>query len=85
MQIKVIGWPCTKINRTLMNVQAAAAEFEKKPKVQWINDINKIAGMGALAIPTVLVNEKVKLSGRIPSLYEIKTWIEEGLEDEMAA
>ncbi len=85
MQIKVIGWPCTKTHRTLLNAEAAAAEFEVKPKIHWIDDIQKIAGMGGLTIPTILVNEKVKVSGRIPSVHEFKTWIEQEQKAEIAA
>ncbi len=85
MQIKVIGWPCTKTQRTLLNAQAAAAEFDVKPKVHWIDDIHKIAGMGGLAIPTIMVNEKVKVAGRIPSVHEFKMWIEQEQKEEIAA
>jgi hypothetical protein len=85
VQITVIGWPCSKIQRTLLNVRAAAADSEEHPEVDWISDIRTIAGMGAMTIPAVLVNGRMKLSGRIPSLYEIQTWIEESLEKEIAA
>lgn len=85
MKIKVIGLPCAKTNRTLINAQAAATEFEDRPKVHLISDIYEIAEMGRLHTPTVMVNEKLKLTGRIPSVYEIKTWIEEELEEEIAA
>lgn len=85
MQIKVIGLPCVKIQRTLVNAQAAATEFRDRPRVQWISDIHEIAEMGSMYTPTVMVNEKLKLSGRIPSVHEIKTWIEKELEEEFAA
>lgn len=85
MDIKVIGWHSPKVQRTLMNAQAAAAEFPKKPNVLWVQDVRQIIGMGKVLMPTVLVNEKVKATGRIPSVYELATWIEEESGEEMAA
>ncbi len=87
MHIKIVGLPSAKINRTLVNAQAAATEFEQRPKVHVVSDIEKILAMGAaLTTPAILVNDKLKLSsGRIPSVHEIKTWIEEELEEEIAA
>lgn len=84
-QIKVVGLPCPKINRTLVNAQAAAAEFDDRPEVSWVGDIHHIVEIGSKQSPTILVNDKVKLTGRIPSVYEIRTWIEEVLEEEVAA
>jgi len=83
--IKVVGLPCPKIDRTLVNAQAAAAEFDDRPEVSWIGDIHHIVELGSKQSPTILVNEKVKLTGRIPSVYEIRTWIEEELGEEVAA
>ena len=87
MQIKVIGMPCTKTARTLQNARAAAVKFAHKPTVQWINDIHEIVEMGRFPIPAIVVNGKFKLTGRIPSIYEITSWIEEELqvEEELAA
>ena len=85
MKLKIIGLPGARVQQALLNAQAAAAGFEQKPKVYWVNDIREIIGMGRLVIPTVMVNEKRKTSGRVPSVYEITTWIEEELDEQMVA
>jgi predicted DsbA family dithiol-disulfide isomerase len=89
MQITVVGLSCPRIKRTLINAQAAAAEFDEHPEVSWINDLHHIVEIGTKQSPTILINDKVKLSGRIPSVYEITTWIEQelqvALEEEIAA
>jgi hypothetical protein len=85
MKLKIIGLPGARVQQALLNAQAAAAGFEQKPKVHWVNDIHEIIGMGRLSIPTVMVNEKRKTSGRVPSVYEITTWIEEELGEHMVA
>lgn len=80
VRIKIIGLPTAKVRHAVTNATASVSRFETKPRVQWINDIQKIASMGALVVPTVLVNEKLKSAGRIPSVYEFETWIEEEMQ-----
>ncbi len=77
IRVKIIGLPTMKVRHAVTNATASLSHFEVKPKIQWISDIQKIAAMGALVVPTILVNEKLKSSGRIPSVHEFKTWIEE--------
>jgi hypothetical protein len=81
VQINVIGWPSAKTERVLENVRAAAAEAAGKPHVEWISDIRNIATMGPIHTPAVLINGRVKLTGRIPSVYEVATWISESNGD----
>jgi hypothetical protein len=42
-------------------------------------DFNKIAEYRIYATPALVINGKVKCSGRIPSKEEIKRWIQEEL------
>ncbi len=85
VRIKIIGLPTAKVRHAVTNATASVSRFETKPRVQWINDIQQIASMGALVVPTILVNEKLKSAGRIPSVYEFETWIEEELQIAMSA
>ncbi|MGA2622884.1 MAG: thioredoxin family protein [Bacteroidota bacterium] len=83
MHIKIVGFPCARVEQTLMNAHAAVAEFEMKLEVHWVGDIYEVARMGGVSTPTVIVNEKLKSSGRIPSVYEIASWIEEERDGEL--
>jgi len=85
MRIRIIGIPSARVNQTIINARAATAAFEAKPRIVCVDDIHAIAEMGGVLVPTVMVNEKVKTEGRIPSVYEFETWIEEELEEELAA
>ncbi len=80
VRVKIIGLPTAKVRHAVTNATASLSRFESKPRLQWINDIQKIASMGALVVPTILVNDKLKSVGRIPSVYEFETWIEEELQ-----
>lgn len=82
MQIKVVGLPNPKSRQTLLNAQAAASEFENRMSVRWISDISRIIAMGKIVTPSLIVNGRAKISGRIPSVYEIKSSIEQELKKE---
>ena len=77
IRVTIIGLPTTKVRHAVTNAHAALSQFETRPRVQWINDIQEIATMGSLIVPTILVNDKPKSTGRIPSVYEFEKWIEE--------
>ena len=46
-------------------------------EVEKVEDIDKIISFGVMMTPAVVINGKVKASGRIPSTEEIKKWIQE--------
>ncbi|HMD14143.1 MAG TPA: thioredoxin family protein [Bacteroidota bacterium] len=77
MNIKVIGLSRTKIERTLENIYLSMSEISHPVSVEWIGEIHEIVEWGSKQTPTILINEKQKASGRIPSVYEISRWIEE--------
>jgi hypothetical protein len=77
IRVTIIGLPTAKVRHAVTNAHAALSQFETRPRVQWINDIQEIATMGGLVVPTILVNDKPKSAGRIPSVYEFEQWIEE--------
>ena len=85
MKITVIGLPGLKTERTINIAEEALSEFVIDGKLEWINDVHEMTIMGIYHTPAVLVNGKLKISGRIPSVYEITSWIEAELEEELAA
>jgi len=55
----------------------ALTELNVGADVQKITDIKKISEHKVFATPGLVINGKVKASGRIPSLEEIKNWSQE--------
>ncbi len=85
MRITVIGLPSARVQQAIMNARAASTGFDEKPRITWVQDVHKIAGMGSLVVPTIKINDEVKVEGRIPSVYEFETWIEQEMEEEFVA
>jgi len=77
MEIKILGPGCPRCNEVEKRTKNALAELAVAADVQKVTDFNKIAEYRIFATPGLVINGKVKVSGRIPSLDEIKRWIQE--------
>jgi small redox-active disulfide protein 2 len=79
MEIRILGTGCPRCNELEKRTMNALAELNVGADVQKIKDIKEIAKYGLLATPGLVINAKVKSSGRLPSSDEIKNWINEEL------
>ncbi|GFN23876.1 thioredoxin family protein [Thermanaeromonas sp. C210] len=77
MVIKVLGTGCARCKTLEQNVMNALAELGVAADVEKVTDLNKITDYGVMMTPGLVVNEKVKVFGRVPNKEEIKKWIQE--------
>ena len=77
MEIKVLGSGCSKCQSTEKNVKEALAESGLDAQVDKVTDVMEIAKYGVFMTPAVIIDGKVKSSGKIPDTEEIKKWIEQ--------
>ena len=77
MEIRILGPGCPRCHEVEKRTINVLAELNLGADVQKISDIKKIMEYGILGTPGLVINGKVKCSGRIPSHEEIKRWIEE--------
>lgn len=71
MKIEVLGTGCSKCNQLYELVKETAAELEIDHEIEKVSDITKIVNYGILSTPGLVINGKVKLSGKLPSKNEI--------------
>ncbi len=76
MEIKVLGTGCSNCKTLEKLVFNVLAEMEINANVEKIEDIQKIMAYGILSTPGLVINNKVVLSGKIPSSKELKDIIE---------
>ena len=76
MEIKILGSGCSKCEATEKNVKNALAESDLDVQVDKVTDVMEIAKYGVFLTPAVVIDGKIKSSGKIPDTEEIKTWIE---------
>ncbi|MDH5706822.1 MAG: thioredoxin family protein [Candidatus Aminicenantes bacterium] len=77
MEIRILGPGCPRCHEVERRTINALAGLDIGADVQKITDIRKIAEYKIFATPGLVINGKVKCSGRIPSEKEIKEWINE--------
>lgn len=75
MEIKILGTGCPKCKTLEKAAQAAVSELGIDAIVSKEEDIMRIINYGVMRTPGLVINEKVVLSGRIPSVEEIKKLI----------
>jgi small redox-active disulfide protein 2 len=76
MEIKVLGPGCPRCQQTMQQVEKAIVETGVNALVEKVSDALKIAEYGVFGTPAVVVDGEVKSVGKIPSVDEIKGWIQ---------
>jgi len=73
MEIKVLGPGCANCHKMEEMAKTAVKELGLEAKVEKITDIGQIAMHGILSTPGLIVNGKIKHSGKpLPSLEKVK-------------
>jgi small redox-active disulfide protein 2 len=80
MEIRILGTGCPRCNELEKRTYNALAELNVAADLQKVKDIKEISKYGVFATPGLLINNKVKSSGRLPSSEEIQNWIKEELK-----
>lgn len=75
MTIKVLGPGCARCKATVEAAKKAVAELGLSAEVEKIEDVETIMRYNVLATPGLVVDEKLRISGRIPTVQEIKELI----------
>ncbi|MEW6663491.1 MAG: thioredoxin family protein [Bacillota bacterium] len=79
MIIKVLGPGCRNCTLLETAVKQAVSELGIVAEVQKVSDMNAIMDYNVFITPGLVINGKVKVSGRVPKLEEIKNLIKEEL------
>lgn len=72
MKLQILGTGCPKCKKLAETAQAAADELGLDYEIEKITDINEIMKFGVMLTPGLAVDGKVKVSGKVPSVDEIK-------------
>jgi len=71
-KIQILGTGCPKCKKLAESTEAAAKELGLEYEIEKITDITAIMGFGVMMTPALAVNGTVKVTGRVPSVAEIK-------------
>jgi small redox-active disulfide protein 2 len=77
MVIKILGTGCPNCKRLEQVVKEVISENNVDASIEKVEDVQKIMEYGVMSTPALVINEKVKVFGRIPKKNAIKMYIEE--------
>ena len=75
MEIKVLGPGCAKCNKTEKMIQEVIKETGVAATVEKVTDMMAIASYGVFGTPSVIIDNDLKCSGKVPKKKEIETWL----------
>jgi small redox-active disulfide protein 2 len=70
--IKILGTGCPKCKSTEAIVRKAVEESGVEAEILKVEEIDKIMAYNIFSTPAVVIDEVVKIKGRIPDINEIK-------------
>ena len=76
-QIKVLGPGCPKCKTTFHNVEEAVKQLGIEAKIIKIEDIEEMMRYNVLTTPVLMIDDVVKIKGRIAQIDEIKDFLKQ--------
>ncbi len=71
MNIKILGTGCPKCNQLEAVTRDAVKELGIEAEIEKVKDIAKIMAYPVMMTPALVINEKVVLSGKVPTKAEV--------------
>jgi small redox-active disulfide protein 2 len=75
MKIEILGMGCPKCKKLYENVQEALVNTGKQAEVVKVEDIDKITQAGVMFTPALIIDGKIKASGKVLTTQEIEKMI----------
>lgn len=72
MEIKVLGPGCTKCKSTYNIIEKVLKENDIDAKLTKVDDIMEMMNYNIMTSPAVVIDEVVKLKGKVPTESEVK-------------
>lgn len=77
MQLLVIGPGCAKCKTLAQFTEQAVKELGVTADINKLTDLKQIIALGVMVTPALAVNGTVKVVGKVPSVAEIKTILQQ--------
>ena len=77
MKIQIAGPGCPNCQTTERNVVNACAELDLAADISHVTNIADILDLGVMRTPAVVIDGEVVISGRVPTVSELKKILEQ--------
>lgn len=75
MLIKILGSGCAKCNRLEQLTRDAVTELGLTAEFEHVRDMDQIMAYPVMTTPALVIDEVVKVYGRMPSKDELLGWL----------
>ncbi|MBU1299057.1 MAG: TM0996/MTH895 family glutaredoxin-like protein [Bacteroidetes bacterium] len=72
MKIQIAGPGCQRCQTTERNVFNACAELDLAADISHVYDVKEFAKLGVKITPAVIIDGKIVISGKVPTIEELK-------------
>ena len=73
MKIQILGSGCAKCRALTAVAEQAAHDLGVQYELEKITDVKRYADFGVMFTPALVIDGAVKVSGKVPTLDEVKT------------
>lgn len=77
MNILVIGPGCSKCKTLAQFTEQAVKELGVTADINKVTDLKQIMALGVMMTPALAVNGAIKVTGKVPSIPEIKAILQQ--------
>ncbi len=77
MKVKVLGTGCPKCKKLYAEAENAIKDSGIPAELEKVENIDDIINYGVMMTPALVIDEEIKVSGRIASAKEIAAWLKE--------
>ena len=74
-KLQILGTGCAKCQKLAEQTETAAQEAGIEYELEKVTDLNEIMQFGVMITPALAVDGEVKVSGKVPSVDELKVMI----------
>ncbi len=74
-KLQILGTGCTRCANLATATEQAAHVLGLEYQMEKVTDLKQIMSFGVMMTPALVVDGKVKVAGRVPSLEELKKLI----------
>jgi small redox-active disulfide protein 2 len=72
MKLQILGTGCAKCNALTQATEQAAQALGLPYELEKVTDLKQIMSFGVMMTPALVVDGKVKVSGKVPPVGDIK-------------
>jgi small redox-active disulfide protein 2 len=77
MQLLILGTGCARCKTLAQFTEQAARELGLTYELNKVTDLKQIMALGVMMTPALAVNGTVKVVGKVPSVAELKTILQQ--------